>query len=282
MPGAKWREQILHEMNRTDLAVFFVSPASVGRPWLNFELGYIEKSSGIPMIFVAINNPELSKSGAPVAAHQVIPLSAVPKMAGEGLLRFIRTHIPAEKSNIKKTNAIQIESKTFPVERGWQRYVYGGKNEYAGRNEIKITAFGFAFGRTFDDDGFRYPASQDSLHAPWQFLVINANPDVAVNVYFVMEMSNGCFNKLYANCKQDSVGFGNPNDEFQIPIPKNNRPELLLINTQSFVPRFGVEPRAIKGLRVRGPTELANIGMFESRASVPGRFKRGAMEITLP
>jgi hypothetical protein len=150
---------------------------------------------------------------------------------------------------------------------------------------MRRNAFGIAFGKTFDDDGFRYPASEDSLQAPWECIVLHANPDLPVSVYFVIEMSDGSLIKLYVNSAQDSIGFaGVPKNEFQIPVPPRDRSPVMVIDTRSFLPRLRMEPRGVRGLRVRGPTELSYVGMFESKAVVPARFrrKRDSIEIVLP
>jgi hypothetical protein len=179
----------------------------------------------------------------------------------------------------KKGSVIQIQSKTFPLDQGWQRYVFAGNN----KTGLHAGHFGVAFGKTFDDDGFRYPSSQDSLQAPWEYLVLRANPKVEINVYFMTEMSDGSFIKLYVNSRQDSIGFsGVPVDEFQIAVPAGGRPDLLLIDTRSFVPRMNGEPRAVKGFRVRGPTELSLIGTFDSRSSIPSKLMKGTLNIRLP
>lgn len=274
-PGVKWRDWILLEMDRADLAVFFISPRSIHKPWLNFELGYVEKSAHTPIICVTLDTTELAEISGPIAGHHLISMNRQHKIAAEQLIRFVGDRVPLNKGSDRKYT-IQIGSKILPLGQGWQRYVR------AKGVEIREGLFGISFGDTFDDDGFRYPASQDSLQAPWQFLLLKANPQKAVHVYFVMELMDASRIKLYVNSWQDSIGFGSPKDEFQIPVPPTNRPDLLLIDTRSFVARLGQEPRAVKGLRVRGPTELANIGMFEFRASIPPRLHRGAMEIALP
>jgi hypothetical protein len=277
IPGTKWRERLLLEMDRADLAVFFVSPESMERPWPNFELGYIEKSTGTSVICVAIGAPRIEKSSAPIVAHHVLPLNDEPTVAAAELVKFIRGFIPVERPN-KRRNTIQVGSKVFPLGLGWERYEYRGKK----RTEIHKGKIGIAFGSSYENDGFRFPASEDSMQAPWEFLTVAANPDIDVSVYFITEMTDGTLVKLYVDSRQEFVGFGIPEDEFHIAVPRKRRLRNLVVNTRSFLSRIEKEPRIVRGLRVRGPSDLAHIGMFESRESVPDRFWRGSMEIGLP
>ena len=263
-------------MNRAKLAVFFVSPNSISRPWLNFELGYVEKSSGVAVICVTIH-PVESLAG-PIAAHQVVSLNREHKLAAEQLLRLIGDRIPI-RSDAGRKNTLQIDSNVYPLDRGWQRYGRGANT----REEVTRTLYGIAFGKSVDEGGFRFPASTDSLDAPWEFLVLRANPELGVNVYFVVDLADGTPVKLHVNTTFDVIGFAaHQADEFQIAIPRTDRPETLIINTRSFVSRLGHEPIAVRGLRVCAPTELGNIGMFESRSSIPARLRRGALEVVLP
>jgi TIR domain len=39
IPGEKWLEKIENELKRSDLLIVICSPASLSRPWINFELG---------------------------------------------------------------------------------------------------------------------------------------------------------------------------------------------------------------------------------------------------
>ena len=96
-------------------------------------------------------------------------------------------------------------------------------------------------------------------------------------------MQDGAEVKLHLTSDFDVVGFASHQaDEFQIAVPRADRPELLIVDTRSYIPRLGQEPVAVRGLRVRAPTELANIGMFNSRSSIPARLRRGALELVLP
>lgn len=277
-PGAKWRDWILTEMDRADAALFFVSPNSVSRPWPNFELGYVEKGKQAQIVCVAIKGFDVrSALGSPFAAHHILPVADDPTTAARQLVKFIGERVPLKRPKLGR-NTVRIESRAYPMNVGWERYVFGGSP----KAEMRETPFGVSFGRSDDIDGFRYPASDDTLYAPWQFLFIHANPALPVSVYFVVELSNGERIKLFANTKQQSVGYGTPRNEFQIPLPNADRPAGLLIDTQSFVQRIGQEIRAVKGLRVRGPTELSIVGMYATRVSVPAALRKGAMDIQMP
>ena len=75
-------------------------------------------------------------------------------------------------------------------------------------------------------------------------------------------MQDGAEVKLHLTSDFDVVGFASHQaDEFQIAVPRADRPELLIVDTRSYIPRLGQEPVAVRGLRVRAPTELANIGL---------------------
>ena len=274
-PGDEWRDRIVSQMDRAAVAIFFVTPNSIARPWVNFELGYLAKSA-TPRICVAAKNLDLAKVTGPIGVYQLVTFSDVPKLAAQEIMRFLTHHLPAPA---RRAQAIQVAGMTFSIDQGWQRYISSGKHG----QELNRGTFGVTFGKTFDDDGFRYPQSQDSLSAPWEYLAVGASPNQPVHVYFVTEMYDRSLIKLYVNSTQDSVGYGNPSNEFQIPIPAKGRPALLLIDVSSFAARMGKQPRIVRGLRVRAPSELSFIGMFEKLESVPARFKnRKALRIALP
>jgi hypothetical protein len=263
-------------MNRASVAIFFISRASIAKPWLNFELGYMEKSGSVAIICVAID--DVQNFDGPVAVHQIQRLPTQPKKAGDRLLALIGERIPISRRSALR-NTIQIGSNIYPLQLGWQRYD-GGVNT---RDGITQTPFGISFGKCVDEGGFRYPLSGDSLEAPWEFLLIRANPIVGMNLYSVMELSDRTCVKLHASTNFDSVNYApNQKDEFQIPVPRHDRRERLIINTQSYVRLLGLEPIAVRGLRVRPPTELSAIGMFDSRGAIPQMFRRRALELTLP
>ncbi|WP_208454404.1 toll/interleukin-1 receptor domain-containing protein [Methyloligella sp. GL2] len=273
-PGQEWRSTLLLEMEQCDLAIFLISENSLGKAWPNFELGYITRSHRTPLICSSLQH-DLHLHG-PFEAHQTTPLNPSRRLAAEELSRLIEDKISLRAARTEFT--IQIRDRVLPLEQGWQRYA----GPYSDTARIRQGTFGVTFGAGFDD-GFRFPASEDSLAAPWQFLLLEVNPNKDVYVYFVVEMQDRTRKLLFLNSYQESVGFGSPKNEFQIPLPSCDRPSRLIVDTNTFIPRLGRHvPVMTRGLRVRGPTELRKIGMFESWEAIPKMLKRDSLAIQLP